>query len=55
MSGYPTNGPRRGATIICRPPKIGQHSVEILEEIGYPADQVRALIERAVIVDGRLT
>jgi crotonobetainyl-CoA:carnitine CoA-transferase CaiB-like acyl-CoA transferase len=36
------------------PPKIGQHSVEILEEIGYPADQVRALIERAVIVDGRV-
>jgi crotonobetainyl-CoA:carnitine CoA-transferase CaiB-like acyl-CoA transferase len=36
------------------PPKIGQHSVEILQEIGYSADQVDALVERAVIVDGRI-
>jgi crotonobetainyl-CoA:carnitine CoA-transferase CaiB-like acyl-CoA transferase len=36
------------------PPKIGQHSVEILREIGYSEDQVGALVERAVIVDGRL-
>jgi crotonobetainyl-CoA:carnitine CoA-transferase CaiB-like acyl-CoA transferase len=36
------------------PPKIGQHSVEILQEIGYSAERIGALVERAVIVDGRL-
>ncbi len=36
------------------PPKIGQHSVEILREAGYAADSITAMIDRAVIVDGRL-
>jgi crotonobetainyl-CoA:carnitine CoA-transferase CaiB-like acyl-CoA transferase len=36
------------------PPKIGQHSVEILEELGYSPDRVRTMIEHGVIVDGRL-
>jgi crotonobetainyl-CoA:carnitine CoA-transferase CaiB-like acyl-CoA transferase len=36
------------------PPKIGQHSVEILQEIGYSAEQIGTLVERAVIVDGQL-
>jgi crotonobetainyl-CoA:carnitine CoA-transferase CaiB-like acyl-CoA transferase len=36
------------------PPKIGQHSVEILREAGYAPEWIRALAGRKVIVDGRL-
>jgi crotonobetainyl-CoA:carnitine CoA-transferase CaiB-like acyl-CoA transferase len=36
------------------PPKIGQHSVEILEELGYAPDRIDDMAARAVIVDGRL-
>ena len=36
------------------PPKIGQHSVEILAEAGYDDARIRDLIDARVIVDGRL-
>ncbi len=36
------------------PPKIGQHSAEILAEVGYAPERIRALVERKVIIDGRL-
>ena len=36
------------------PPKIGQQSVEILREVGYAPERIKALTERKVIVDGSL-
>ncbi len=36
------------------PPKIGQHSVEILTEAGYEPGWIRALVDAKVIVDGAL-
>ena len=35
-------------------PKLGQQSVEILRELGYAEDDIRAMIRDGVTVDGRL-
>ncbi len=35
-------------------PKIGQHSVEILREVGYSEDEVQRMVASKVTVDGRL-
>ena len=35
-------------------PKIGQHSVEILAELGYADDQINAMVGSKVTVDGRI-
>jgi crotonobetainyl-CoA:carnitine CoA-transferase CaiB-like acyl-CoA transferase len=45
----------RGARSDFNPaPKIGQHSVEILREAGYAQDQIDALVEAKVTIDGRI-
>jgi crotonobetainyl-CoA:carnitine CoA-transferase CaiB-like acyl-CoA transferase len=36
-------------------PKIGQHSVEILRELGYPEAEIDQLVTQQVTLDGRLT
>ena len=35
-------------------PKIGQHSVEILAELGYGDDEIRKMVDGGVTVDGRI-
>jgi crotonobetainyl-CoA:carnitine CoA-transferase CaiB-like acyl-CoA transferase len=64
--GHPTEGRIRNVNLPNRwssarredyrpPPKIGQHSVEILAETGYDDAAIRDLIARKVIVDGALS
>ncbi|HEV7800519.1 MAG TPA: CoA transferase [Burkholderiales bacterium] len=46
----------RGARSDFNPaPKIGQHSVEILREIGYADAQIEALVSGKITVDGRIS
>jgi crotonobetainyl-CoA:carnitine CoA-transferase CaiB-like acyl-CoA transferase len=45
----------RGARSDFNPaPKIGQHSVEILREVGYAQDDIDALVAGKVTIDGRV-
>jgi crotonobetainyl-CoA:carnitine CoA-transferase CaiB-like acyl-CoA transferase len=52
--GVPNRWSRANRADYLPPPKIGQHSIEILAEAGYDADRIRALVERKVVVDGAL-
>jgi crotonobetainyl-CoA:carnitine CoA-transferase CaiB-like acyl-CoA transferase len=52
--GVPNRWSRANREDYLPPPKVGQHSVEILAEAGYDADRIRALVERKVIVDGAI-
>src|SRR5687768_6520836 len=46
-----SRGVRRDFTAA---PKIGQHSVEILGELGYGEDQIRGMLDGKVTIDGRI-
>jgi crotonobetainyl-CoA:carnitine CoA-transferase CaiB-like acyl-CoA transferase len=62
---HPTEGPivnltlpnklSRGARRDFIPaPKLGQHSVEILQELGFTADAIDAMVAEKVTADGRI-
>jgi crotonobetainyl-CoA:carnitine CoA-transferase CaiB-like acyl-CoA transferase len=48
-----TLGDERTGWLHRAPPLLGEHSVEVCEELGASADDVKALVESGVIVDGR--
>ena len=52
VPALPVAGDGLQAGIRHDPPALGQHSSEILAELGYPADAIADLVERRVIVDG---
>jgi crotonobetainyl-CoA:carnitine CoA-transferase CaiB-like acyl-CoA transferase len=52
VPALPVAGDGLQAGIRHHPPALGQHSAEILAELGYPADTIADFVERRVIVDG---
>jgi crotonobetainyl-CoA:carnitine CoA-transferase CaiB-like acyl-CoA transferase len=48
-----TLGDERTGWLHRAPPLLGEHSVEVCEELGASADDVEGLVESGVIVDGR--
>lgn len=52
VAGLPVAGEGLAPGIRHQPPALGQHSREILNELGYAEDEIVNLIERRVIVDG---
>ncbi|RYF45166.1 MAG: CoA transferase, partial [Comamonadaceae bacterium] len=41
--------PASPLSVRCQAPRIGEHSLEILEELGYAPDDTAALIEAGVV------
>ena len=52
VAALPVTGDGLQAGIRRDPPGLGQHSAEILAELGYPAAEIENLIERRVVVEG---
>jgi crotonobetainyl-CoA:carnitine CoA-transferase CaiB-like acyl-CoA transferase len=52
VPGLPVAGDGFQAGIRHDPPALGQHSSEILAELGYPAAEIAELIERRVVAEG---
>jgi len=46
---FADRGPGPGARVL-PPPLLGQHSTEVLEELGLSAEQIAALLERGAVV-----
>jgi crotonobetainyl-CoA:carnitine CoA-transferase CaiB-like acyl-CoA transferase len=52
VPGLPVAGEGLQKGIRHDPPALGQHSSEILAELGYPADEIAELIQHRVVAEG---
>lgn len=53
MTDIPQRFSRTPATVRRLQPRLGEHSVEILEEAGYGRGEIDALVEQGITTDGR--
>jgi crotonobetainyl-CoA:carnitine CoA-transferase CaiB-like acyl-CoA transferase len=53
LTGIPSRWSRSAPGIARHPPRIGEHSVEVLREAGFSADEVAQMCAEGAIVDGR--
>ena len=49
LAGVPIKFSGAAGGVKTPPPRLGQHSTEILEKLGYPAGDVQRLIEQGVV------
>src|SRR5215472_11823446 len=53
LTGIPSRWSREQPRVTRPPPRIGEHSVEILREAGYAGEEIAALCAEGAVVDGR--
>ena len=53
LTGIPSRWSRSSLRIARHPPRIGEHSVEILREAGFSAEEVARMCAEGAVVDGR--
>jgi crotonobetainyl-CoA:carnitine CoA-transferase CaiB-like acyl-CoA transferase len=52
LTGIPSRWSRSQPRVTRPPPRIGEHSVEILREAGYSADEIAAMCAEGAVIDG---
>jgi crotonobetainyl-CoA:carnitine CoA-transferase CaiB-like acyl-CoA transferase len=52
LVGTPFTSPQDAATALRPPPALGEHSREVLSELGLDGDRIRTLVEKGVVIDG---
>jgi crotonobetainyl-CoA:carnitine CoA-transferase CaiB-like acyl-CoA transferase len=54
LTGIPSRWSRSAPRIDRHPPRIGEHSVEVLREAGFSADEIARMCAEGAVVDGRM-
>jgi crotonobetainyl-CoA:carnitine CoA-transferase CaiB-like acyl-CoA transferase len=52
LAGVPSRWSRAGPSIALHPPRLGEHTVEVLREAGFSGEEIRGLCEQGAAVDG---
>jgi crotonobetainyl-CoA:carnitine CoA-transferase CaiB-like acyl-CoA transferase len=53
LTGIPSRWSRSAPRVTRHPPRIGEHSVEVLREAGFSADDIARMCAEGAVVDGR--
>jgi crotonobetainyl-CoA:carnitine CoA-transferase CaiB-like acyl-CoA transferase len=54
LTGIPSRWSRSAPRVTRHPPRIGEHSVEVLREAGFSADDIARMCAEGAVVDGRV-
>jgi len=52
LVGTSFTSPEDAPTALRPPPALGEHSREILSELGLDRERIRSLVEQGVVIDG---
>jgi crotonobetainyl-CoA:carnitine CoA-transferase CaiB-like acyl-CoA transferase len=54
LTGIPSRWSRSSLRVTRHPPRIGEHSVEVLREAGFSADEIARMCAEGAVVDGQV-